>query len=277
MDLKELKELQNEQFEIMKDVIEVCQKHNINYFMAYGSLLGTIRHNGTIPWDYDIDLFMKRTDFELFAQHLSELSDFLIKKNMYTNDTSKVSLFRLYKKGTRIYHKDHYDSSRIDGIHIDIFILDYAKYYPTFLKKIVIGISKYLSLGQLDKFERRWLYDHFKENVIKRLIVASSKFISVICSTSTIQILLHHLLVSKKQTQSLLCLLDLRVNAYWESQWFDKKIIREYEGVSVNVPKEYDVVLKKMYGDYMKLPPEKDRFTSYMNDIIIDFGRKKQI
>ena len=44
---------------------EVCHRHNLKYFMAFGSLLGAIRHNGFIPWDDDIDVVMPRADYEM--------------------------------------------------------------------------------------------------------------------------------------------------------------------------------------------------------------------
>ena len=277
MNKNELKKLQNEQLSIMKEVVDICNKHDLNYFMAYGSLLGTIRHQGTIPWDYDIDLFMIRDDYLNFTRFMKDLPKNLIIKKMYTNDDVKVSLVRLYKKETRVYHKNHDDDSRIDGIHIDIFILDYAKNYSKILKKIILSICKYLSLCQLDKFERKWLYDRFQNNKIKKCIVASSRLISSLYNSDKIQKMLYSLLVSENPTSKYLCILDLRVQAYWNKNWFGKGIQKVYENFKVNVPECYDLILKNMYGNYLELPPEKDRFTSNMKDIIIEFNSKNTL
>ena len=52
--------------EILKDVDAFCRASGIRYSLAYGTLLGAVRHKGFIPWDDDIDLLMPRPDFERF-------------------------------------------------------------------------------------------------------------------------------------------------------------------------------------------------------------------
>ena len=47
------------QMEVLKDIETVCEKHGLQYFAAFGTLLGAVRHQGFIPWDDDMDIFMK--------------------------------------------------------------------------------------------------------------------------------------------------------------------------------------------------------------------------
>ena len=68
--------------EIVKEVVSLCDCHNLKYYMLGGSMLGAIRHKGFIPWDDDIDLGMPRKDYELFLElapkELSDISKLLI-------------------------------------------------------------------------------------------------------------------------------------------------------------------------------------------------------
>ena len=56
-DMKEI------QLELMDELDRVCREQGITYFLAYGSLLGAVRHGGFIPWDDDIDVGMLRPDY----------------------------------------------------------------------------------------------------------------------------------------------------------------------------------------------------------------------
>ena len=64
--------LQQKQLDILKAFIRVCDKHNLTYFLVYGTALGAIRHKGFIPWDDDIDVGMPRADYEKYIQLQSE-------------------------------------------------------------------------------------------------------------------------------------------------------------------------------------------------------------
>lgn len=57
---------------MMDDIDKVCKSHKLKYFIAYGSLIGAIRHNGIIPWDDDIDIQMPRDDYEKFISIYSK-------------------------------------------------------------------------------------------------------------------------------------------------------------------------------------------------------------
>ena len=56
------------QLEILLQIDAICQRHNIQYYASSGTLLGAIRHGGYIPWDDDLDIEMKRLDYELFLK-----------------------------------------------------------------------------------------------------------------------------------------------------------------------------------------------------------------
>ena len=68
----ELEEMKKLQCEVLQVAHDFCQKHKIKYSLACGTLLGAIRHNGYIPWDDDIDIYMPRGDYDRFIQTFPE-------------------------------------------------------------------------------------------------------------------------------------------------------------------------------------------------------------
>lgn len=56
------------QIEVLSDIAKVCEKYHLEWFAAWGTLLGTIRHEGFVPWDDDLDICMKRKDYETFLK-----------------------------------------------------------------------------------------------------------------------------------------------------------------------------------------------------------------
>lgn len=123
--------IQNKLLNVAKEFKRVCEKNNLKYYMACGTLLGAVRHNGFIPWDDDMDFYMPREDYNKLIE---------IDRLGLSNGFSKQFIFKHWNK-TKNYiwnfgkledknttciestiadNKINYKS----GIGIDIFILD---------------------------------------------------------------------------------------------------------------------------------------------------------
>ncbi len=116
------------QMEVLAEVDRVCKKNNIQYFADWGTLLGAVRHKGFVPWDDDMDITMKRKDYNHFCNIAEkEMPGFNI-VNVHT-EPEWDSLAARIVNGKRIrYDKEHLE--KFHGcpyvIGLDIFPLDYV-------------------------------------------------------------------------------------------------------------------------------------------------------
>ena len=123
---EDLKQLKQTLLGMLKDFMAVCAKHGLNYTLSGGSVLGTIRHQGFIPWDDDIDINMPRKDFnklkEIFDQELGD--DYKLLAPELTPGYGAAAS-RFIKKGT-VYRtfNDVAEPRENCGICIDIFVLE---------------------------------------------------------------------------------------------------------------------------------------------------------
>ena len=68
IDIKELKKIQ---LGLLNALDDYCVQNDLTYYLAYGTLIGAIRHKGYIPWDDDIDVMMPREDYNKFIANFN--------------------------------------------------------------------------------------------------------------------------------------------------------------------------------------------------------------
>ena len=117
------------QMEILKNIEEVCDRHGINYFSFWGTMLGAIRHKGFVPWDDDMDIMMKREDYEKFVEVApKELPEGFSLLSIYNEHEWDLATARVTNGFTlsfdEKYLKEHYLCPYVCGI--DIFPYDYV-------------------------------------------------------------------------------------------------------------------------------------------------------
>lgn len=122
---KILKQVQEKQYEILKEVDRICRKNNIKYHLYAGTLLGAIRHNGFIPWDDDIDIAMKREEYEKFLKVvITDLDNRFFIQHFSTDKNSIIPFIKIRMNNTTFLEKESKNIKMHQGIFIDIFPLD---------------------------------------------------------------------------------------------------------------------------------------------------------
>lgn len=120
-DMKEI------QLELMDELDRVCREQGITYFLAYGSLLGAVRHGGFIPWDDDMDVVMLRADYERLIAGFDEWkSSDRFSLAWYRDGKSIYSFVKLVDTTTRVL-ENFVDKKTSTGVWVDIFPLEDLK------------------------------------------------------------------------------------------------------------------------------------------------------
>ena len=127
MEVDNLKDLQQEELQILVDFQLYCQQNDLKYFLIGGALLGATRNKSFIPWDDDIDVAMFRNDYERLQScwKLNPLQSYFLQSSE-TDPLYAREILKLRKKGTHIIETECQHLSINDGIYIDIFPIDYV-------------------------------------------------------------------------------------------------------------------------------------------------------
>ncbi len=244
MNKKKLEKVKAIEVDILNYVVDVCNSNKIRYYLAYGTLLGAVRHGGFIPWDDDIDVVVPREDYD----RLCKLLEFKCNhdKSAYYFQNSDIDMnFRkpyskVRRRGTIFLEEDTAEANGEQGIYIDIFPLDTVKHKR--------GLQKIFSffVFRLLKYRRK------KKGFFSSMVY--------IMSTWYKQGDYYVVYGSPYKVEK-----DI-----YRKEWFEKSALIKFEGNNYNIPKYSDLCLKQIYGDYMTLPPEEKRVCH--NPKRIEFG-----
>ena len=245
------KEIQKIAHQIMKTFHDTCEKHQIRYSMAYGTLLGAIRHQNFIPWDDDVDVFMLRSEYEKFkAVFKSDDCYELLDGN---SDDKYPYLFpKIRKKGTVLIENNISYINYNIGVYIDIFILDEIPCGTRAVWKKLYFTIKYklyrlcvLNLSQINPFLRPLAF-------LIRKIFSYHKLAKKCAETY------------KNERGELLrdaSMLDKKM--YLKKEDMELLQAMPFGGDCFLGSSNYNSVLTRFYGDYMQLPPENQRVSNH--------------
>ena len=125
----EMKRAWAAELEVLSEVDKICKKHNIQYFADWGTLLAAVRHEGFIPWDDDLDIVMKRDDYNRFMELAqTELPEGFSAYNFRNHDDFWLFLGRVVGKQRICFEEEHLERFHQFPyiVGVDIFVLDYV-------------------------------------------------------------------------------------------------------------------------------------------------------
>jgi len=269
-----LKKLQDTQIEIMKEIVRICEKHNLRYFLIYGTLIGAIRHKGFIPWDDDLDIGMPRDDYEKFIKVANQE----LGSAYYLQSTEKEPYYWLpfikIRKNNTIFEEPSFSrmpESVHKGIFVDIFPFDYVQENKGMFVHLQFILSKAICETM-----------YFKAGVYtdKQTIKYKKLFAVLNClsmkSLSRIQNNISKL--QNKEGAEYLADFNSSRNylaAIYPIHFFFPVAEGDFEGNSFKIPYKYHEYLTMVYGDYMKLPKEEDRVNHRTLRIVFEIKKNE--
>lgn len=246
-----LQELQELLYSLLEEISSVFDVLKIEYCLGYGTLLGAIRHQGIIPWDDDIDLFVPRTDYEKLLVNYNRTA---LKSFVFSIETCKdyhLPFAKIALKGTKS-NKPQPNWPLDMGVSIDIFPLDglpsslIPKEVHYFRMKLVnrcIGTHHYQFCDLSAKSKMIWLISHLVG--FERLLKMSKN------------------LYNKYSFEDSSICGNVVWGSYHHNDIFEKSLLGRYrlaqfDNMQLPVPQFSEELLTLWYGDYLRIPSKEE-------------------
>ena len=250
-----LRKVQMIELELLEEVHRICKKCGIHYNIIAGTLLGAVRHKGFIPWDDDADVAMLRPEYEKFRRACRTELD---QARFYFQDQRNTPGYRwgygkLRRKHTLFLREDQEHMPYGQGIFIDIFPLDYVP------ENYGLRCVHHLTCFIYRKFFWAEAGRKANQSLVMRLVY---HWMARVPEQKLKKSFYRFILVSSRKKTRWVRILTFPTpnRAYgYKTEWYLHSADFLFEGVKLRGIRDYKEYLSFKFGNYMELPPEKDR------------------
>lgn len=258
-----LQEIQAFSLSILKDIHSFCVENGIHYSLAYGTLIGAVRHKGFIPWDDDIDLIMPRPDYDKFCS-LYKSPDYELVSRKEDKGGYMLAFARVLDcKKTMVKTIAPFCFSKEVGIWIDVFPADAVPDDKELFKKQYSESRKVWELSCKARraacsfSEKKLSAPEALKLLVKKVIYLNGKMACVFAGN--VKKRASRLQYGATGHWSQLRCLDDGPRSYHSIDCLSDFVLLPFEDSEFYAMAGYDRYLREVYGDYMQLPPEDQR------------------
>lgn len=244
--------------EILSVIDDICKRHDISYFAIFGTLLGAVRHQGFIPWDDDLDIGIKRKDYDRFIS--------IAQKEVHGKFFLQTSLTdrNYYREHARIRNSETTGISEClqangcnNGIYVDIIPIE--KYSDSPMGKFHSAFSRVL--GRILYIKVR--YKNMPRKTLRnKFLFYCGCFINLKAGHRFREWIEAR---NACRDTGMLTLGDVYYshfsmsNLIYSDDDFDDILEMKFENTTIPCPVGYVHILETTYGDYMRFPPKEKR------------------
>ena len=188
----------------MDDIHQFCVSNNIKYSLAYGTLIGVMRHQGFIPWDDDIDIYMMRDDYDRFRLSYIPQKSYIKLNDCEQNNSYHRSFLKVEDTRTVVIEKSALDYV---GISIDVFPVDNLCDNIEDSKKLCSSVSLIRRFHMIKTLS-------FDNNIkwYKKIIMCVGKILLCLWSTHSVTLKLVNLSKRGKKNSKYVGIMDMDHN-----------------------------------------------------------------
>lgn len=267
-----LKRVQEISLDILRVIDNICREEGVSYSIAYGTMLGAVRHKGFIPWDDDIDLIMTPEEYERFLG----ICEVRLPENLKivycgNNPNYPLNFAKVVDINTKFVDVDYEGLQYPQGVSVDIFPTYRIRNKSSIIKRMIFKnkINGLLRMSYAGKAANR--YKGLKKLAVKiACLFARLVGLKVLNDRIIRRMLKEH----KKGGDRFLVEYGSAITAPYSL--FDNYSEYYFENMSVLGFVDYDEYLKDTFGDYMKLPPIEERVSHIDRTAIIDLDKSNQ-
>lgn len=263
--MNNLSDFQIALLKVFKQFAKYCEENDLTYYAAYGTLLGAVRHKGFIPWDDDMDVYMKRSDYDILISRRKSLSGTPYQITDVLDGISPYPFAKFYTTESTIWEYQHFPF--IMGPWIDIYPIDEGD------SDDEISISTYNKLHFL-----MWKYRKSLADVKWKDIINDTIHLNGFNGPINLVKKVRYAPFKKKYLRDIkACIEDIRkikstsfrvypsglTKEVYAKELFEESLCVPFEDTQILIPKGYHEILTSFYGDYMKLPPVEKQVSTH--------------